>query len=121
MPAGLCTTDALQKWLSTPESVRYSTPTAGVPPKGLPTGEPVWWGGESTVEPGFAAPVAPAGSFAAALSADGSGEALSGAVVLVAAADAEDEAGDCAAAAVVAANAVKTDVSLAGPPAEAGA
>src|SRR2546421_647612 len=60
LPAGLCTTEALQKWLATPESVRYSTPAAGVPPNAWPLGELTGCSGVSTAEPGPAAVVAPA-------------------------------------------------------------
>jgi len=96
LPAGLCTTEALQKWLATPESVRYSTPAAGVPPNAWPLGELTGCSGVSTAEPGPAAVVAAAS--APGLLVVGAGAALWGSGLLPApAADVDEAVPDAAA------------------------
>jgi len=97
LPAELCTTEALQKWLETPDSGRYRTPATAVPPNGFPLGELDGCVGESTVEPGPAA----AASVVAVLvvPAVGSGVTLPGAPDL----SALDTVAACGAAAAAAA------------------
>jgi hypothetical protein len=81
-PAALCTTEALQKWLETPESGRYRTPATAVPPNGFPLGGLAGCSGGSTVEPGPAA--AATAAVVCELSAVGSGVTLPGAPTLLA-------------------------------------